>query len=101
MTRPENVKKGEKFWCVYRKLTLPMHGTVIIMTDNPGKSVGVEFDEDVGGHTCDNRGKKGHCLWLRPENLYTEEEIGLLKDQSQNEKMHQEMRDGKEVDSLQ
>lgn len=28
-------------------------------------SIGVEFDKNIGGHDCEENGKKGHCLWLR------------------------------------
>ena len=36
----------------------------IIASKHLGNSVGIEFDEPIeGGHSCDNRGKRGYCWW--------------------------------------
>lgn len=41
-------------------------GTVI---DTDGEFVGVEFDDNIGGHSAADRGKDGHCWYCFPENL--------------------------------
>lgn len=37
----------------------------------------VEFDKDVGGHSCYRQGKEGHCFWLY------EHEIKLIESKSE------------------
>lgn len=74
MTQVAEINKGDKFWSTHRRLPKPMVGTVIVMTDEPGKLIGLEFEVDVGGHSCDGRGANGHCLWTVPEHLLTDEE---------------------------
>lgn len=74
MTQAAEVKKGDTFWCEHKRLSAPSKGKIIALTDEPGKMIGVEFDAAVGGHTCDGRGKDGHCLWLAPYHIYTDAE---------------------------
>jgi len=74
MTQADSINKGDKFWCIHRRLPKAMLGTVIVMTDEPGKLVGMEFEDCFGGHSCDGRGKDGHCLWVGPEYMLTEDE---------------------------
>lgn len=100
MTKPANVKKGEKFWCVHRKLAFPMEGTCIAMTDNPGKMVAVQFEKEMGGHSCDGRGKEGQCLWLRPGNLYTAKEWKSVKQRFEQMALHTSRLTGKDVETL-
>lgn len=47
---------------------------VIAITNIPGKSVGVEFLQAIGAHSCDGLGKDKHCLWVLPESVYTQKE---------------------------
>lgn len=42
-------------------------------------SVGVEFDKNFGGHSCDDRCKDGHGFWL------TEDEIDLIEEEPKEE----------------
>jgi len=52
-------------------------GTVICFDD---EFVGVEFDEDFGGHNCDGEGKSGHCRYLDPPELeIIDEKPGKIK----------------------
>lgn len=46
--------------------TLNKYGRVIWYD---GCDYGVEFEENVGGHDCDGRGKQDHCLWASPRSL--------------------------------
>lgn len=40
-------------------------GTVVVISNLWGVHFGVEFDDTLGfgGHTCDGKGKNGHCWW--------------------------------------
>lgn len=64
-------------------------GTVVDVEelDFDYKRVGVEFDEDVNGHSCDGKGKKNHC-WNVPisrvEKVKTED-VMLETDDSKEE----------------
>jgi hypothetical protein len=78
-TQAPKIKKGDKLWCFHRKMgDKPMLGTVICLTTEPGKLIGLQFDEPVPeglAHLdCDGRGKKGHCAWAHPDHVLTEEE---------------------------
>jgi hypothetical protein len=74
---PRKLAKGAIFWIVgHEECPTPKKAKIIRLSNEPGKQVGVEFDEPIGGvdsegnqwglvHTCDNRGKPGHCLYVR------------------------------------
>ncbi len=56
-------------------------GTVIALTDEPGKAIGVEYDEAVGEHSCDGRGKDRFCSWIHPDHVFDVRQAeSLLKD---------------------
>lgn len=74
MTQVAEINKGDKFWCSHRRLPSDMIGTVIVMTDEPGKLIGLEFDKDIDGHSCDGRGKDGCCLWVNVDHILTNDE---------------------------
>ena len=78
MTNVSKIKKGEKFVCLHAHMSEPTVGTVIALTSDPGKMIGLEFEKDVGIHSCDGRGKNKYCIWVRPENILTEEEYAQL-----------------------
>lgn len=46
---------------------------------------GVEFDEQVFGHSIDGNGKDGHCWWLREEHI--EVVKGIARPELSNSKM--------------
>lgn len=48
------------------KARLGAVGRVVAERKGPGKQVGVEFEVDVGGHSCDGVGKVGRCWWVLP-----------------------------------
>ena len=75
MTSVKSIKKGDKFWCLGQGIATPTFGTVIALTTNPAKSIGLQFDTKIGGHTCDGRGVEGCCLWVRPVDILTDEEF--------------------------
>jgi hypothetical protein len=66
--------KGDKFVCVHPKLGEALVGTVIALTKDETKMIGIEFDVKMNGHSCDDRGRNGHCLWVRPHDLLTIDE---------------------------
>lgn len=74
MTSVKSIHKGDKFWCLGQGLAQPAFGTVIALTSNLGKQIGLEFDEPIGVHSCDGRGKEGYCLWVRAEDILTDDE---------------------------
>jgi hypothetical protein len=67
---------GQQYWCVARRLSQPLLGTIVALTDAIGKSIGLEFTENIVGHSCDGRGKNGYCLWVTPLVIYDETEWG-------------------------
>jgi hypothetical protein len=77
------LKKGETYWVVAPgDLDRPRQGRVILLSKTIGKYVGVEFAEPIGPHlvhTCDGRGKPGHCLYCHPDQLLTAEEYKALQ----------------------
>lgn len=52
----DRVKCIDSYSPVYNKV-----GTVICIG---AYEIGTEFDEFIGGHTCDGIGKDGHCWWI-------------------------------------
>ncbi len=60
--------------------------TIVAITAEPGKTIGLAFDEPVGVHTCDGRCKEKHGLWVNLEHLLTEQEFDLLKLQMEKDK---------------
>jgi len=66
---------GDRYWCVSSSLPAPLLGTIIALTDVPGKSIGLQFDEEVGKRlTCDGAGLFNQCLWVYPDFIYDETE---------------------------
>jgi predicted nuclease of predicted toxin-antitoxin system len=100
MPKPEEIRKGNTYWCVHRRLAMPKQATVIALTDNAGKQVGVQFDEDIQGHNCDGRGEKGRCLWMRPFNLYTDEEYEQVRQKLEQDAMNLQSMNGKDIEVL-
>lgn len=74
MTQVKEIKLGDKFYCFHKRLDKPVKGTVIALTNRPGKMIGLQFPNKMGGHECDGKGKKGHCLWVTPQHILTEQE---------------------------
>lgn len=75
MTQVAEISLGDRF-CFVSKDTI---GTVIALTDIPGKMIGIELDDPVGFHSCDNRGKDGYCVWAYPEEILSEQEYIDMK----------------------
>ncbi len=77
-TRAKSIQKGQKFWSLHPKLGRPMLGTVVCLTTEPGKMVGLEFEEPLPpglSHLdLDGRAKKGYSMWAHPEHILTEKE---------------------------
>lgn len=74
MTNIKKIKKGDRFVCLHPRITTHALGTVIAITSNPSKQIGLELDEPVGFHSCDGRGKDKYCIWVRTTDIFTQEE---------------------------
>jgi hypothetical protein len=85
------LRKGETYHVMGDEaLPTPRKGKIIRLSSEPGKGVGIEFDEPVGGtdesgqswgvmHTCDGRGKLGHCLYVRPDMVLDDKAMAAHK----------------------
>jgi hypothetical protein len=85
------IKKGDTYWIMgSEELPAPRKGKIIRLSAEPGKAVGVEFAEPIGGvdaqgqpwgtvHTCDGRGKPGFCLYVRPDQVLDEKTMQAFK----------------------
>jgi hypothetical protein len=76
------LKKGESYWVVGNEdMPTVRKGRIIRLSDEPGKAVGLEFDEPIEGvnHTCDGRGKQGHCLYARPDQVLDDKAMEAWK----------------------
>jgi hypothetical protein len=83
--------KGQIYWIMgHEEVPVARKGKVIRLTSEPGKAVGIEFEEPIGGvdsngqpwgvaHTCDGRGKNGHCLYVRPDQVLDEKSMQTHK----------------------
>lgn len=74
MTFVKTISVGDRFVVTHEPRVASAWGNVIALTDEPGKMIGFELDEEVGIHSCDGRGKNGYCVWATPEMIYTESE---------------------------
>lgn len=74
MTKVNRIIKGDKFICIHPRVKGGHLGTVISITTNPTKNIGLQFDQPIGFHSCDGKGKDGYCIWVRPSDIMTEEE---------------------------
>lgn len=75
MTQVAEISIGDRFYFVSKDAI----GTIIALTDIPGKMIGIELDDSVGFHSCDGRGKEGHCVWAYPEDVLSETEYSDMK----------------------
>jgi len=78
MTKVKKISKGDKFVCLHPRMPCVAIGKVIALTSDPSKMIGLEFDDPIGIHSCDNRGKDKHCIWVSPNDILTEEEYDEL-----------------------
>lgn len=63
----DTIKKGDTVVVLpHDSIGVAKEAVVLTLTSDPTKQVGVEFSEPVlRGHSCDNRGRQGHCWWVR------------------------------------
>ena len=66
------IEINQQYWCVHRTLMKPLLGTIIALTNSPGKMIGIQFDVNINGHSCDGRGVDGHCLWVTSQIIYNQ-----------------------------
>lgn len=81
-TNAVEFRLDDKFWCVDSHLKEPKLGSIVSLTDNPGKMIGLQFDEKIGSNvSCDGAGAVDSCLWVRPDSIYTEVEWQAVKNE--------------------
>ena len=51
MTKVAKIKKDDRFVCLHPRMQGIYVGRVIVLTTDPAKAVGLEFDEPVGFHS--------------------------------------------------
>ena len=61
-------------------------GTVVA---NSGLFIGVDFDRDTGGHSCDGRGRLGHCWNIPCEDL---EKLEEAEEEAKEEETKEEIK---------
>lgn len=72
---------GDQYWCTDPFLPEPMLGTIIALTDTPGKIIGLQFEEPIGScGSCDGDGEYDKCLWVLPDSIYNVEEWVSVKE---------------------
>lgn len=102
-TKVSTIKKGDRFWCVHRQLGTPKLGSVICLTSQIGKTIGIEFDdelsESLSNIDCDGRGKKGYCMWVHQDFLYNEKEYKEMvkKNNAERKALKNESKDLEEI----
>jgi hypothetical protein len=84
MTDRRVFKKGDEVWAFCPKLERanlgPQRAKILLVTDNPGKQVGVQFiEENIGLHNCDGYGSCNNCLWVRAEHILSDNQVADLK----------------------
>lgn len=69
-------KVGDRVVCIddkdYIKRLIGKHGRVVSVDDD-ALPIGVEFDEDIYGHSCDERAKGGHGWYFKTNELCHEQ----------------------------
>lgn len=66
-------------------LLAPVLGRIIAITTKPGKTVGVEFEEPIGLHSCDGRGKDKYCIWAALHHLVMPDQIAAVQAELQRQ----------------
>jgi len=98
------IKKGDEYWCIHPRVIRggnpPLKGKIIVLSTGTSKQVGLEFAEDIGGHTCDGRGENGKCLWVSVSDLATDNMAEKLKEDATRLKKDILERDGVEVEEF-
>jgi len=74
----KKLKKGDRLWYKARSMPEFMNGTLLCITTEPGKILGLQFDEPVPESLShldlDGRGRKGYCTWAHPTEVYNDDE---------------------------
>ena len=79
----KTIRKNDKVWIHNPRIARigkgPQKATVVVVTDNLGKQVGVQFDEPgIGVHNCDGYGSNLNCLWVRATDVLNDAEVADL-----------------------
>lgn len=92
---PRKFKKGDRLWYKARQMSRPLVGTVVCITTEPGKILGLQFEEKLPDNLShldlDGRGKKGYCVWAHPSQVMTEDEHKAMLDSRKGKPTHQEL----------
>ena len=79
MTQVKKITIGDRFVVLKEINGSPTMGTVIALTSQPGKRIGIKLDEQVGYHSCDGRCEDGYGAWVMADGILTEAEYEDLK----------------------
>ena len=77
-TKSRKLKVGDRYVVNYPRKAQVSLATIKTLTNEPGRHVGVEFDQPIGQYAdngnCNGKCKPGQGLWVHPSHLLTEEE---------------------------
>ena len=101
----KTIRKNDKVWInnsrVIRAGKGPQKATVVVITDNLGKQVGVQFDEPgIGSHNCDGYGSTSNCLWVRATEVLNDKEVSDLMAVHAEAQKHAAASSFKEIPSI-
>ena len=101
----KTITKGDKVWVnsprIVRAGRGPQRAIIIVLTDNLGKQVGVQFEEPgIGLHNCDGYGSDMNCLWVRAVDLLNDQEVTDLMTMYAESQKHAAAMSFKEVPSI-
>lgn len=72
------LKVGDRYVVNYPRKAPVSLAIIKVLTNEPGRHVGVEFDTKIGEYAdngnCNNKCKPGQGLWVHPSHLITEDE---------------------------
>lgn len=99
------VKKGDTIWVMIPRFARvglpPQEGKIVVLSNTPGKQVGVEFKKpEVGVHNCDGHSKKNNCLFVRPKDVMSKKQAEAFIAEQKEAMKHLKAVTVDEVDEL-
>lgn len=88
-SKSRKLKVGDRYVVNYPRKAQVGMATIKTLTNEPGRHVGVEFDQLIGQYAdngnCNGKCKPGQGLWVHPTHLLTEEEHKALVAQGESD----------------
>lgn len=74
---------GDQYYVLAPHFSEGLLGTIVALTNAPGKRIGIQFETDVqiSRHDCDGIGEFGKCLWTKPGEIYNPTEWLTFQDE--------------------